>query len=60
MMAPTAMMVSHSLFIMPAGCDAVFLHSVECVAADCGAFALWEHEDFAFDALSVAVRVLFR
>ena len=31
--------------------DAVFLHAVERVAADCAAFALWEHEDFAFDAL---------
>lgn len=33
--------------------DSVFLHAVECVAADCGAFALGEHEDFALDALTV-------
>ncbi len=53
MIAPTAMMVSDSLFIMPAGCGAVFLHAVEGVAADCAAFALWEHEDFVLDALAV-------
>ena len=32
---------------------AIFFHSVERVAADCGAFALWENKDFAFNALSV-------
>ena len=35
------------------GCGSVFLHSVERVAADCAAFALWENEDFALDALTV-------
>ena len=40
-----------ALFVYHAcGCGAIFLHAVECVAAHCAAFALWEHEDFVFDA----------
>ena len=59
MMAPTATMVSLSLFIMPAGAVPFFLHAVQRVAADCAAFALWENEDFAFDALPLQFMTFF-
>ena len=41
------------------GGGAVFLHAVERVAADCAAFALWENEDFAFDALTLQLMSFF-